>query len=300
MNDESQCLIEGFLRALWLESGLNELTRSAYRSDLNRLIAWLKSERGTFDLTRVTRVDLLAFIASRAANGEKPKTTARRLSSLRRFYRYLLEQGIIQTDPSIDLTSPKLGRPLPKTLTESEVEALLNAPETKTGKGLRDKAMLELLYATGLRVSELVNLKRSEVNLNAGAVRMVGKGDRERIVPIGEEASYWLTLYLRHGRPDLMRSRRSEYLFPSRRRTNVTRQGFWGIIRAYAKQAGIDRPISPHQMRHAFATHLLQHGADLRAVQMLLGHQDLSTTQIYTHVARERFKQIHALHHPRG
>lgn len=239
-------------------------------------------------------------LARRFDDGIKSRSTARFLSSLRRFYAYLVREGVISVDPTVDVDMPKLDQPLPKGLSEADVERLLVAADTSSPIGLRDRAMLETLYAAGLRVSELVGLILSLVNLPAGVVRVTGKGGRDRVVPLGEEALQWLNLYLDDGRDKLLRGRSSEAVFVTSRGAGMTRQAFWHMIKRRALAAGIDRPLSPHTLRHAFATHLLNHGADLRTVQMLLGHADLSTTQIYTHVARERLKRLHAQHHPRG
>jgi integrase/recombinase XerD len=298
MSAAADALIERFADALWGEQGLSDNTLSAYRSDLARLAAWL-GRRGA-RLEAATRADLQAYLAEVAAGGARPRTSARRLSSLRRFYRYLLREGSIEADPTALLDSPRLGRRLPRLLTEEEVERLLAAPDTATALGLRDRAMLETLYATGLRVSELVGLTRGRLGLEPGVVRVVGKGDKERLVPLGEEAAAWLVRYLRDARPALLGRRVSEALFVTARAAAMTRQAFWHNLKGHARRAGIRTPLSPHSLRHAFATHLLNHGADLRVVQMLLGHADLSTTQIYTHVARERLKSLHARHHPRG
>ncbi|MCC6271318.1 MAG: site-specific tyrosine recombinase XerD [Microbacteriaceae bacterium] len=294
----SEGIIEKFLDAIWMERGLSTNTLGAYRADLAALQRWL-AQRDT-SLIYASRADLLAFIASRAKQGSKPRSTARQLSSFRRFYRFLLREGVIQEDPTVKIDMPKIGRSLPRSLTESEVDALLGAPETSDPLGHRDRAMLEVLYATGLRVSELINLRQSEVNLNQGVLRIRGKGDRERLIPFGEESQRWIREFINGPRLEILLERQSEYLFPTRRGDRMTRQAFWHIIKRYAKKADIDAKLSPHTLRHAFATHLLNHGADLRVVQMLLGHSDLSTTQIYTHVARERMKELHAQHHPRG
>jgi integrase/recombinase XerD len=288
--------IERFTDSLWMERGLSEHTLSAYRSDLAGLAAWLCGNGRT--LLGARRQDLLDYLAARVAAGARPRTTARLLSSLRRFYRHLVREGRIAEDPSVRIDSPRIGRPLPDTLSEQDVDALLDAPDTADALGLRDRAMLELLYACGLRVSELVGLSTDRVNLNQGVVRLLGKGGKERLVPLGEEAVDWLQRYLLEARPQLAAGAR--HLFVSRRGQGMTRQTFWHRLRQYAIKAGINRHLSPHTLRHAFATHLLNHGADLRVVQMLLGHSDLSTTQIYTHVARERLKDLHAQHHPRG
>ncbi len=294
----SEGVIDKFLDAIWMERGLSVNTLGAYRADLVALQRWL-AQRDT-SLIYASRADLLAFIASRAKQGSKPRSTARQLSSFRRFYRFLLREGAIQEDPTVKIDMPKIGRSLPRSLTESEVDALLGAPETSDPLGHRDRAMLEVLYATGLRVSELINLRQSQVNLNQGVLRIQGKGDRERLIPFGEESQRWIREFINGPRLEILLERQSEYLFPTRRGDRMTRQAFWHIIKRYAKKADIDAKLSPHSLRHAFATHLLNHGADLRVVQMLLGHSDLSTTQIYTHVARERMKELHAQHHPRG
>ena len=298
MTDEDRT-IEAFADALWLERGLSANTLSAYRSDLRAFSCWLLRDRG-LGLCEARRTDLLDYLALLAISGRKPRSSARLLSCLRQFYGHLLRQGRITDDPSTRVDPPRLGRPLPKTLTESEVEALLDAPDTSDVRGYRDRTMLELLYASGLRVTELVTLRPQAVSLNQGVVRITGKGDKERLVPLGEEASRWLGDYVRGPRAVILGGRASEYLFPTSRSDCMTRQAFWQLIKRYATTAGIAKELSPHTLRHAFATHLLNHGADLRVVQMLLGHSDLSTTQIYTHVARERLKQLHARHHPRA
>ncbi|MFQ5936618.1 MAG: site-specific tyrosine recombinase XerD [Acidiferrobacterales bacterium] len=299
MSDANDTVVERFLDALWMEHGLSANTLSAYRRDLAGCAKWLAHEQKR--LTDAQRADLLAYISHCVENGARPRTTARLLSSLRRFYRYLIREGALEVDPTAELDSPKLGRPLPKSLTEEQVERLLAAPDVNTVLGLRDRAMLETLYATGLRVSELVSLSVPELNREAGFVRVMGKGGRERLVPLGEEAGAWLSRYLSEARTCLLRRQQTDALFPTARGAAMTRQAFWHNIKRYARVAGIDdMQLSPHTLRHAFATHLLNHGADLRVVQMLLGHADLSTTQIYTHVARARLKQLHAQHHPRG
>jgi integrase/recombinase XerD len=246
------------------------------------------------------RAELLDFLADGLRTGRSARSAARMLSCLRSFYRYQLRTGRISADPTLQVDSPRLGRPLPKSLSEGDVDALLRAPDTATPLGLRDRAMIELLYACGLRVSELVNLEIGALNLSQGVVRVMGKGSRERLVPVGDEAVSWLSSYLREARPRLVADGASAALFPGRDGAPLTRQAFWYRLKHHALEAGIHKPLSPHTLRHAFATHLLNHGADLRVVQMLLGHSDLSTTQIYTHVARERLKQLHAAHHPRG
>jgi integrase/recombinase XerD len=296
--EEALQVIEQFTDAMWMERGLSRNTLSAYRNDLSGLAVWLLKQGRT--LVTARRQDLLAYLSDRVNDGAKPRTTARLLSSMRRFYRYLIREGQLREDPSVRIDTPRIGRPLPDTLSESEVEALLDAPDEADTLGLRDRAMLELLYACGLRVSELVGMTTDQASLTQGVVRLVGKGSKERLVPMGEEAVDWLQYYLDESRPDLAAGSSAKQLFITRRGKGMTRQAFWYRIRHYAVKSGINKPLSPHTLRHAFATHLLNHGADLRVVQMLLGHSDLSTTQIYTHVARERLKELHAQHHPRG
>ncbi len=291
-------VIERFLDSLWTECGLSTNTLCAYRSDLQAYACWLHGRDLAFGAA--ARVDLQAYLTHCFNAGAKPRTTARLLSSIRRLYRYLLREGLVQEDPADLIESPRLGRPLPKSLTEEQVGRLLASPDTATVLGLRDRAMLETLYATGLRVSELVGLTLSQVNLDAGVVRVVGKGDKERLVPLGEEAVAWLDGFLEDGRSPLVRGNDTDAVFPTSRGAAMTRQAFWHNIKRYAHAAGIGGNLSPHTLRHAFATHLINHGADLRVVQMLLGHADLSTTQIYIEVARERLKNLHARHHPRG
>ena len=294
----AEAIIDKFLDAIWMERGLSANTLGAYRADLVALRRWL-AERDT-SLVYATRSDLLAFIAWRTEQGAKPRSTARQLSSFRRFYRFLLREATIQEDPTIKIDMPRIGRSLPQSLTEAEVESLLAAPDVSDPLGHRDRTMLEVLYATGLRVSELINLKQSEINLNQGVLRIVGKGDRERLIPLGEEAQNWIRDFIAGSRTEILLERQTDYLFPTRRGDRMTRQAFWHIIKRYSKLADISNKMSPHTLRHAFATHLLNNGADLRVVQMLLGHSDLSTTQIYTHVARARMKEMHSQHHPRG
>lgn len=291
-------LIDQFLDALWLEKGLADNTREAYRSDLALFNGWLDG-RGV-RLVGVGRDMILDHLAWRLANNYKARSTARLLSGLRGFYRYLHREGSIPVDPTLRVDLPKLGRPLPKTLSEADVEALLNAPDVGDPLGLRDRAMLEVLYATGLRVTELVSLNLDQINVRQGVLRTFGKGNKERLVPLGDEALHWVTRYMRDARDSLLAGKPSDVVFPSRRGDVMTRQTFWHRIKLHSLQAGIAASISPHTLRHAFATHLLNHGADLRTVQMLLGHSDLSTTQIYTHVARARLQALHAQHHPRG
>jgi len=294
----SAAAIDRFLDAVWMERGLSPNTLSAYRADLTALDRWLQA-RGT-GIIDAKRADLLAFIAWRVESGARPRSTARQLSSFRRFYRYFVREGSVKEDPTSQIAMPKIGRSLPKSLTEEEVDALLGAPEVNDPLGHRDRTMLEVLYATGLRVSELVNLRAGQVNLNQGVLRIVGKGDRERLIPLGDEAVRWLNEFINGPRLEILLERQTDCLFPTRRGDRMTRQAFWHIIKRYASKASVQKALSPHTLRHAFATHLLNHGADLRVVQMLLGHSDLSTTQIYTHVARERMKELHAHHHPRG
>lgn len=295
MTVASEKLIDQFLDAAWVEQGLSKNTLSAYRSDLRIFSAWLKKDLLTVDAGIISE-----FLANRYLLGITSRTSARILSSLRRFYGYFLRESVITIDPTALITAPKTHRVLPQSLTEKDVEALLAAPQIAVPRGQRDKAMLEMLYATGLRVSELVDLKFEQLNLRQGVVQIVGKGGRERLVPVGEEALECLETYLQGGRELLLSGRQSDYIFVTNRGSNMTRQAFWHIIKRYAFQAEIIKPLSPHTLRHAFATHLLNHGADLRVVQLLLGHVDLSTTQIYTHVANERLQTLHAQFHPRG
>lgn len=291
-------LVSRFVDALWLEKGLSENTRAAYRRDLLALAAWAEGQcSGLLSVTEALLQDYLADRLSRAAS---PRSMARALSCLRGFYNYCQREGMIAENPLALIESPRQGQPLPKSLTEEEVERLLAAPTIETAIGLRDKTMMEVLYATGLRVSELIHLTLTTTNLRQGVVRVIGKGDKERLVPIGEEALHWLQRYIDTARAEILGQKQSEILFPSGRGQLMTRQTFWHRIKHWAQLSGIDKSISPHVLRHAFATHLLNHGADLRVVQLLLGHSDLSTTQIYTHVARSRLKALHAEHHPRG
>ncbi|AZK61526.1 site-specific tyrosine recombinase XerD [Pectobacterium versatile] len=299
MQEHDQALIEQFLDALWLERNLAENTLASYRLDLRTLSEWLAHHEN--GLLQAQSLDLQAFLADRVEGGYKATSSARLLSAMRRFFQYLYREKLRSDDPSAVLSSPKLPQRLPKDLSEAQVDALLNAPSIEQPLELRDKAMLEVLYATGLRVSELVSLTMSDVSLRQGVVRVLGKGNKERLVPLGEEAVYWIEYYLEHGRPWLLNGQTLDVLFPSSRARQMTRQTFWHRIKHYAVLASIDsEKLSPHVLRHAFATHLLNHGADLRVVQMLLGHSDLSTTQIYTHVATERLKQLHQQHHPRA
>jgi integrase/recombinase XerD len=297
-SDADLAVIERFVDALWVENGLSENTLAAYRRDLCGFAGWLQAQ--DMPLTQAGELELNAYLSARYRSGHKVRSNARLLSTLRRFYRYLVREGRRKDDPTANIASPKLDRPLPHTLSERQVEALLNAPDTSQPIGIRDRAMLELLYASGLRVSELVSLTADRVNLNQGVIKVLGKGNKERLVPAGDEALNWVARYLKEARPALLRGASAGPLFVSRKSTAITRQAFWYRIRQYALKVKISTHLSPHTLRHAFATHLLNHGADLRVVQMLLGHSDLSTTQIYTHVARERLRQLHERHHPRG
>jgi integrase/recombinase XerD len=297
ISEQDRELIERFSDMLWMENGLSQNTLSSYVNDLSGLSAWLQGQ--DLSLISATREKLLSYLSHCVQHGYSPRTTARLLSCLRRLYQYLLRENMIAVDPSLQIDSPKLGRPLPGTLTEQQVETLLAVPNIDTLEGFRDKVMLEVLYATGLRVTELVSLTIDQVNMRQGLVRVTGKGNKERLVPLGEEALDWLGRY-KNTRKGLLKGCIGDALFPTRRGSSMTRQAFWYLLKRYAKQADIKVPLSPHTLRHAFASHLLNHGADLRVVQLLLGHADLSTTQIYTHVARERLKELHAEHHPRG
>ncbi|ADL56728.1 site-specific tyrosine recombinase XerD [Gallionella capsiferriformans] len=293
-------LLDEFADSLWLEDGLSRNTLDSYRRDLNKFSDWLRNQRGQ-DLLQTTHADLQGYIADLfIVQKAKPSSAGRNLSSLKRLFRYLLRQGKIAIDPTLKIDTPKLPRNLPQSLTEQDVEQLLAAPDIETSLGLRDRTMFEVLYATGLRVSELVSLGIGQLDMDMGVVRVAGKGNKERLVPLGEVALDWLQSYLDDSRGVLLAGRISDDLFVTARGSGMTRQMFWYLIKKHAKQGGLDKPLSPHTLRHAFATHLLNHGADLRVVQMLLGHADISTTQIYTHVARERLKQLHAKHHPRG
>lgn len=298
-------VIEQFIDVIWMEKGLSENTLSAYRTDLKQFAAWLCRSENKADslenaIVTAKRDNIIAYLAVLEKSEMSPRSRARLLSSLKRFYAYLLREKKIEVDPVALISAPKLGRSLPKTLTEDDVDALLNSPDTSTLLGFRDRALFEVLYATGLRVSELVEIQLNQVNLNQGVLRVVGKGNKERLVPLGEEAVYWLEQYQTDKRQSLLKGKVCDDLFVTNRGAAMTRQAFWYLIKRYAKQAGITATISPHTLRHAFATHLLNHGADLRVVQMLLGHSDLSTTQIYTHVAKARLKSLHSQHHSRG
>jgi integrase/recombinase XerD len=294
----TEALLDRFIDAIWAEDGLSRLTLAAYRRDLCLLAAWLGAEAGR-ELLAARELDLLAYASHRHA-GSRATSANRRLSVFRRFYRWAVREHLIPADPTLRLEAAKRPLRVPRTLSEAQVEALLAAPKVEQPLGLRDRAMLELMYASGLRVSELVGLRTVQLGLNEGAIRVVGKGSRERLVPFGYEAGVWLRRYLSEARAEILGGQVSEDLFVTARGAGMTRQMFWILIKGYARQAGITAPLSPHTLRHAFATHLLNHGADLRAVQMLLGHADIGTTTIYTHVARERLRQLHAQHHPRG
>jgi integrase/recombinase XerD len=302
MNKAEAALIDEFVDALWLADGLAKNTLAAYRSDLALFSLWLV-EQGV-DLLHADEVAINRYLAHLhgRAEGFKPTSQRRLHSTLRRFYRWLLDQGRIHVDPLLNIERPRAAERFPKTLSEKQVEALLAAPDVTTPRGLRDRTLLEVLYATGLRVSELIGLKMFELSLTDGLVRVFGKGSKERLVPLGEVALDWLGRWLRDGRPALLKGTESDYVFiTARKSAMMTRQMAWTLIKRHALTAGIPRErISPHVLRHAFATHLLNHGADLRVVQMLLGHADISTTQVYTHVARERLKLLHQVHHPRG
>lgn len=290
-------IIDEFLDSAWLQSGLSDNTLAAYRSDLRKFVGWLGPRNRS--LTTVGARLLQTYLGDRAAL-QSARSAARALSALKRFYRYAVAGGLMERDPCADIAAPAIGRPLPKTLSERQVERLLEAPDTGTELGLRDRAMLEMLYATGFRVSEMVNLELGQLDLNAGICRTVGKGNKERLVPMGEVAADWLRRYLVEARTGLIGENQSSAVFITRRGKAMTRQALWRNIRRYAAMAGVAGGLSPHRLRHAFATHLLNHGADLRSVQMLLGHSSLSTTQIYTQVAGERLKSLHRRHHPRG
>ena len=298
LEPEQVALLDRFIDALLLEDGLSRNTLAAYRSDLVQLGEWLRVERRV-RLSDSGDADLLAYISARHAE-TRATSSNRRLTVFRRFYRYLVRQRLRTEDPTLRIRSARQAPRFPKTLSEGQVDALLAAPDVGTLLGLRDRAMLETMYASGLRVSELVGLRIVELGLNEGVLRVIGKGDRERLVPLGDEARHWIERWMSGARAALLDGRSADALFVTQRAAPMTRQMFWNIVKRYAVLAGIRSPLSPHTLRHAFATHLLNHGADLRVVQMLLGHADISTTQIYTHVARERLKALHAQHHPRG
>lgn len=293
-------LLDEFSDTLWLEDGLSHNTLESYRRDLNKFATWLQQQHDE-PLIRGTHADIQGFLAYMVSEKKaRASSTGRAISSLKRLYQYLLRQGKITVDPTLQIATPKLPRSLPKSLTEQDVELLLNAPDVNTALGLRDRTMLEVLYASGLRVSELVGLTTAQVSLNMGVVRVMGKGSKERLVPLGEEALEWIRRYLAESRSVLLNNRVSNAMFVTARGEGMSRQMFWYLVKRHAIQGGLNKSLSPHTLRHAFATHLLNHGADLRVVQLLLGHADISTTQIYTHVARERLKKLHEHHHPRG
>ncbi len=294
----SAAVIDRFLDALWIEDGLAANTLAAYRRDLTLYAAWL-AQQGATPIEHSRESDLLGYIAARHP-GSRATSANRRLTVFKRFFRWALREHLADADPTLKLHNARQALRVPKSLSEAQVEALLAAPDVDKPLGLRDRAMLELLYACGLRVSELVTLKTVQVGLAESCLRVTGKGSKERLVPFGEEAHAWLQRYLAESRGAILDRRTSDALFVTARGSAMTRQMFWKLIKANALKAGIDAPLSPHTLRHAFATHLLNHGADLRAVQMLLGHADISTTTIYTHVARERLRALHAQHHPRG
>lgn len=301
--DATPEIIERFIDVIWMERGLSENTLSAYRTDLRNFSTWLSSisvESAADAIITVDRNTVIQYLNELKQRKISSRSQARLLSSLRRFYAYLIREKNIEVDPVALIDSPKIGRSLPKTLTEKDVESLLMAPDTTTLLGLRDRALLEVLYATGVRVSELVGMELTQVNLQQGVARVTGKGNKQRLVPLGEEAISWLEKYLLNTRADLLKGQVTDALFVTKRGAAMTRQAFWYLLKRYAHLAEITPTISPHTLRHAFATHLLNHGADLRVVQMLLGHSDLSTTQIYTHVAKARLKLLHSEHHPRG
>ncbi len=293
-------LLDEFCDSLWLEDGLSRNTLESYRRDLGQFATWLEKQRNA-SLVNTTHADIQGFLAHLVTEKKSRATsTSRAISSLKRLFRYLLRQNKISIDPTLQIARAKLPRNLPKSITEQDVEELLNAPDVSTALGMRDRAMFEVLYATGLRVSELVTLSVAQVSLDMGVVRVMGKGSKERLVPLGEEALDWLRRYLQPARAELLAGKLSATLFVTARGAGMTRQMFWFLIKKHARHTGLNKSLSPHTLRHAFATHLLNHGADLRVVQLLLGHADISTTQIYTHVARERLKTLHAQHHPRG
>ena len=291
--------IERYIDAMWMEKGLSDNSLSSYRRDLRQFHEWLAKNRDS-SITRADRSSLQAYLGARLQQGQSPRSTARFMSCVRGFYHYLLREGRITVDPTLDVDSPKLGRPLPKSLSEAEVDRWLQAPDLDVALEFRDRTMLELLYACGLRVTELTSLQLGQVSVNQGVVRVFGKGSKERLVPMGEEALLWLRRYMAGPRAELLKGIPCDVVFPSRRGSQMTRQTFWYRIKIYALRADIRKELSPHTLRHAFATHLLNHGADLRVVQLLLGHSDLSTTQIYTHVAKQRMQELHSQHHPRG
>lgn len=298
ISTHNQELIDQYLEEIWLLKGLSDNTIESYRSDLESLARWSVASKPV--LSELTNSDLLAYVSARHDAKYHPRSTARLLSCLRSFFGYLLEREMIGQNPALNLSNPKIGRPLPKSLSEDEVEILLQTPDTSTALGLRDRAMLEMLYSCGLRISELIKLNLSNLNLMQGVIRIFGKGSKERLVPMGDEAQFWLQKFIDRGRQDMLYQASDDILFPSKRGTAMTRQTFWHRIKKYAITANIQQSLSPHTLRHAFASHLLNNGADLRVVQLLLGHSSLSTTQIYTHIAQQRLYELHSTHHPRG
>jgi len=293
-------IIDGFCDAIWLEDGLAKNTLVSYRADLIIFQRWLKANSREKSLLEVTRQDILAYLADAFSQSKKPRTSARLLSTLKRLYQFLLREGSVKEDPTLKIRSPKIPKNIPQSLIEIDVDKILEAPNTDNPMGIRDRAMLEVLYGSGLRVSELVSIRMNQINLSEGVIRVVGKGSKERVIPIGEPARDWVGKYLEISRPVILGRGISDTLFVTNRHRGMSRQAFWNLIRKYVFVAGVKKKVSPHTLRHAFATHLLNHGADLRVVQLLLGHANVSTTQIYTHVAKERLKSLHEKHHPRG
>jgi len=293
-------IIDGFCDAIWLEDGLAKNTLASYRADLIIFERWLEANGREKSLLEVTRQDILAYLADAFSQSKKPRTSARLLSTLKRLYQFLLREGSVKEDPTLKIRSPKIPKNIPQSLIEIDVDKILEAPNADSPMGIRDRAMLEVLYGSGLRVSELVSIRMNQINLSEGVIRVVGKGSKERVIPIGEPARDWVGKYLEISRPVILGRGISDTLFVTNRHQGMSRQAFWNLIRKYVFVAGIKKKVSPHTLRHAFATHLLNHGADLRVVQLLLGHANVSTTQIYTHVAKERLKSLHEKHHPRG
>lgn len=298
--NDSVRMVDYFSDSLWLEDGLSKNTLDSYRRDLHLFSVWLRETQDVSNLLKVSNEHILGYLAYCFDCGKKPRTTARCLSVLKRFYQFSLREGKLRVDPTLNVEAPKIMKGLPSVLIEEEVARLIESPEIITPIGLRDRSMLETLYSSGLRVSELVPLNLNQLNLSDGVVRVLGKGAKERVLPLGEEAVDWIVRYLEDGRPSLLSGRLSDAVFVTNRGSSMSRQAFWNLIQKYVLISGIKKQVSPHTLRHAFATHLLNHGADLRSVQLLLGHSDVSTTQIYTHVARERLKNLHQQHHPRG
>jgi len=298
LSEQDSKEIEQFCDHIWMEQGLADATLSSYRTDLKLFAIWLQEQKGS--LMKSNQAEIQAYLAHRFEQKYSGRSTARLLSSLRKFYGYLCQQHRMTVDPTQQIENPKIQPPVPKSLSEKDVELLIDQPDTETALGLRDRAMLELLYSSGLRITELISIEINQIGFVQGVMRVIGKGDKERLVPIGEEALFSIQAYLKYGRPELAGENINDWLFLSTRGQRMTRQTFWYRIKHYATTANINTHLSPHTLRHAFATHLLNHGADLRTLQMLLGHSDLSTTQIYTYVAKERLKKLHNEHHPRG